>query len=290
MAGMRQKGDMMKQTRQARIFCALTSLALALPLFALGQTPARAQTPAGAEPRISLTLRDTPLRTALELLFQQSGLQHAVEAAVPNIPVTVNLRDATFATALRVITRLANVTYRKEGDVYVIGLRQPPAVETTTTEAAPPEQAQTPAEQTWEKIPIQFNHVAIFAYGFGGVVLPTEDQAQGGGLGGGLGGGYGGSLGGNFGGGFGGGYGGGLGGLGGGLGGFGGGLGGFGGLGGGLGGFGSGLGGFGGGLGGGLGGFGGGLGGFGGGLGGFGGGLGNVGYTGGPAFRSGGRF
>jgi hypothetical protein len=290
---LREEGDMMRQRRRERLVYTLTSLALALPLLALGQAPAGAQAAAGgqaaagAEPKISLTLRDTPLRTALELLFQQSGLQHAVEAAVPNIPVTVNLRDSTFATALRVITRLANVTYRKEGDVYVIGLRQPPTVEPTTTEAAPPEQAQTPAEQTWEKIPIQFNHVAVFAYGFGGVLLPTEDQVQsGGGYGGGLGG-YGGGLGGgNFGGGFGG-YGGGLGG---GLGGFGGGLGGFGGgLGGGLGGFGGGLGGFGGGLGGGLGGFGGGLGGFGGGLGGVSG-FGNTGYAGGPGFRSGGRF
>jgi hypothetical protein len=286
----------MRRTKGSGAWCAL---ALALPLLALGQNAARAQaaggqTAAGAEPKISLTLRDTPLRTALELLFQQSGLQHAVEAAVPNIPVTVNLRDSTFATALRVITRLAGVTYRKEGDVYVIGLRPPPAVESTTTETAPPEQAQTPTEQTWEKIPIQFNHAAIFAYAFGGTVLPTEDQVQSGG-GGGYGGGYGGGLGGGgYGGGYGGGLGGGLGGGGfggGGLGGFGGGgLGGFGG-----GGFGGGLGG--GGFGGGLGGFGGGLGGFGGGLGGggFGGGLGgfgggNGGYVGGPGFRRGGRF
>src|SRR6476660_9243097 len=147
---------MMRQTLGRRAVCALASLWLALPLLALGQRPASAQA-AAVEPKISLTLRDTPLRTALELLFQQSGLQHAVEATVPNIPVTVNLRDATFATALRVVTRLAGVTYRKEGDVYVIGLRLPPAVDYTTTEAALPEQAQRPTEQTWEKVPIQYN-------------------------------------------------------------------------------------------------------------------------------------
>src|SRR5215208_5327107 len=116
-----------------RILCALSTLALGLSMLALPQLPANAQAAAGSEPKISLTLRDTPLRSALELLFQQSGLQHAVEAAVPNIPVTLNLRDATFATALRVITRLAGVTYRKEGDVYVVGLRQPPPVETTSS-------------------------------------------------------------------------------------------------------------------------------------------------------------
>src|SRR5262249_31983646 len=155
---------------------ALASLALALPLLALRPAPADAQAAPGgqaaavAEPKISLTLRDTPLRTALELLFQQSGMQHAVEAAVPNIPVTVNVRDATFATALRVITRLAGVTYRKEGDVYVVGLRQPPAAEPTTTETAPTEQAQSPTEPIAEKIPVQFNHASIFSYAFGGAV------------------------------------------------------------------------------------------------------------------------
>jgi hypothetical protein len=270
-----------------RITTALTSLALGLTVLTLPQLPASAQAAAGSEPKISLTLRDTPLRSALELLFQQSGLQHAVEAAVPNIPVTLNLRDATFATALRVITRLAGVTYRKEGDVYVIGLRQPPAVETTTTEIAPPEQAATATEQTWEKIPIQFNSAVIFSLAFGGTQLPTEVDVQGGGGFGGGGFGGGGFGGGGFGGGgFGGGGFGGGGFGGGGLGGFGGG--GFGG--GGLGGFGGGFdGGFGGGLGGGFG--GGGLGGgLGGGFGGGGLGGGSGGFVGGPGFRRGGRF
>jgi hypothetical protein len=268
-----------------RITSAITALAIGLTILALPQPPANAQAAPGAEPKISLTLRDTPLRSALELLFQQSGLQHAVEAAVPNVPVTLNLRDATFATALRVITRLAGVTYRKEGDVYVIGLRQPPVAETTTTEIAPPEQAAVPTEQTWEKIPVQFNSAIALSAAFGGSILPTEVEVTGGfgagGAGGtGVGGSFGGGLGGlgNSGGGFGGGgfnsFGGG--------GGFGGGGFGGGGFDGGFGGGGFGGGGFGGG---GFGGGGFGGGGFGGG--GFGGG--GSGYVG-PGFRRGGRF
>src|SRR5262245_48681789 len=71
-------------------------------------------------------------------------------------------RNATFATALRVITRLASVTYRKEGDVYGIGLRPPPAVDPTTEEAAGPERAQTSAKEAREKALVQFEHAAIF--------------------------------------------------------------------------------------------------------------------------------
>src|SRR5205823_12247718 len=65
---------------------------------------------------ISISLRDAPLRTALETLFQGTGLQHAVEPAVPNFPITLDVREVPFSTALRTLLRLApGVTYRKEG-------------------------------------------------------------------------------------------------------------------------------------------------------------------------------
>jgi hypothetical protein len=206
----------MRQPHRRRILSVILWLMFAVPFFAPWQAPAIAEQAESAGPTISLTLRDTPLRSAMELLFQQSGQQHAVEAAVPNIPITVNLRDATFATALRVVTRLAGVTYRKEGDVYVIGLRPPPVVETTTTEAAAPDQPQAPSEPAVEKIPLQSTSAAIFAYLFNGRVAPGEEQVMGAGSG--LGAGYGGGLSGGLGGlngGFGNGLGAGLGGLGG---------------------------------------------------------------------------
>src|SRR5439155_4147241 len=98
--------------------------------------PARAQTPqagtpsgAGAAPAaapITLHLRDTPLRSALETLFEGTGLQHAVEPAVPNYPITLDIRDVPFSSALRTLLRLApGVTFRKEGEIYIVGMRQP---------------------------------------------------------------------------------------------------------------------------------------------------------------------
>jgi hypothetical protein len=182
----------MRQPHRRRTLAVILWLLFAVPFLAPWQGPAIAEEAGGAGPTISLTLRDTPLRSAMELLFQQSGQQHAVEAAVPNIPITVNLRDATFATALRVVTRLAGVTYRKEGDVYVIGLRPPPVVETTTTEATAPEQPQAPSEPAVEKIPLQSTSAAIFAYLFNGRVAPGEEQVMGAGSG--LGAGYGGGV------------------------------------------------------------------------------------------------
>jgi hypothetical protein len=234
----------------------------------------------------ALALRDVPLRTALETLFSSTGLQHAVVPAVPNYPITLDIREVSFSTALRTLLRLApGATYRKEGEVYVIGLRQPQVEQPTASQdVPPPESTNAPPQYQAEKIPVNFENYQTMAYVLGGQPVPTEDQiassilgSAGGGSAGGLGG-YGGGIGG---------YGGGIGGYGGGsLGGYGGGLGGFGG---GIGGFGSGLGGFGsgiGGFGGSLGGLGGGLSGFGGGISGLGGysGIGGFGGTGGTTY------
>ena len=69
---------------------------------------------------------------------QGSGLQHAVEQAVPNYPITLDIRDVPFDTALRTLLRLApQVTYRKEGDIFIIGMRQP-QVDTTASDPGCP--------------------------------------------------------------------------------------------------------------------------------------------------------
>jgi len=225
------------------------SLALSAPLFPTCATAAPAAAGArGEASNVTLSLRDAPLRTALQTLFEGSGMQHAVEPAVPNYPITLDIRDVSFSTALRTMLRLApGVTFRKDGDIYIIGMRQPQVEQPTVgTDVTPPDQTQAVAEAQSEKIPLNYSHYLVMSYVLGGQQIPTEDQVQGGGGGGGFGGGGGGFGGGLGGGGFGGGLGGG---------GFGGGLGG-GGFGGGLGGGGFGGGGFGGG------GFGGGTGGF----------------------------
>jgi len=174
---------------------ALVGLAVPLAtLAAAGGARAQAQAPdaAPAEQKITLDLRDVPFRTAIEALFEKTGLQYAVEPSVPNIPVRVTVRDIDFTTALRTITRLGGATYRKEGQIYIVGLRLPPQPQQELTTEIGPEQAPADqlAYQTWEKIPILFNSYAVMAYAFGGQVLPTEDQIQpGGGGGGGYGGG-----------------------------------------------------------------------------------------------------
>jgi hypothetical protein len=155
---------------------------------------AKAAPAAGAADRmVSLNLRDTPLRTALQMLFEGSGQQHAVENSVPNVPITLQIRDIPFQTALRTLVRLAGVTFQKDGEIFIVRLRQP-APEFTASIVEPPAPTETLAgtrDEVVEKIPINYLHPAIVAYLVGGQLIPTEDQVQpgfGGGAYGGLGG------------------------------------------------------------------------------------------------------
>jgi hypothetical protein len=283
-------GDHIMMSRARRWITASAAALLALGL-GLTTLPARAQTPETADKKITLTLKDAPLRTVIDQIFAGSGIQYAIDANVPDVPVTLSIRDVSLQSALRTVVRLAagqvpNLTATRDGDIYLVRIKPPMAALTVPTDAEAPPETNQVLEITWEKIPIQFNNVLAILIGLtqGNLgVIPTEFEVMGssggglGGQGGGQGGGFGGGQGGGFGGGgqggFGGGGQGGFGGGGGGLGG-----GGFGG--GGQGGFGGGgFGGGGGGLGGG--GFGGGGGGFGGGGGGFGGGGGGLGGFGG---------
>src|SRR5947209_11190855 len=161
--------------------------------------PANAPVAAGtAPPPVTLSLRDVPLRTALQTLFEGSGLQHAVEPAVPNYPITLDVRDVPFSTALRTLLRLApGVTYRKEGDIYIVGMR-PAQVETQNTaqDIQPPDQTTTVAEYQYEKVPLNYTHYQVMGYVLSAQPIPTEDQVQSGGGGGGYGGGLGGISGG----------------------------------------------------------------------------------------------
>src|SRR5262249_58186384 len=92
------------------------------------------------------------------------------------------VHDVPFATALRTLLRLApGVTYRKEGDVYIIGMR-PPQVDNTNnvTDIQAPDQTNTVAEYQYEKLPLNYTHYQVMGYVLGGQTIPTEADVTGG--------------------------------------------------------------------------------------------------------------
>ncbi|MCC2671641.1 MAG: hypothetical protein K0Q72_4112, partial [Armatimonadetes bacterium] len=163
-------------------------LALALAGVIAPLPPARAQAP-DSDKKVTVNLRDIPLRSAVDSLFAGTGLQYSVDPNVMNVPVNLTLRDVGVQAALRLLVRQAasvqpGLTFSKDGDIYQIRVRQA-VVAAPVPEDLPPEFTAEKTEFTWEKIPIQFNNVAVFVMAFGGQMLPSEADVLMGGQGGG---------------------------------------------------------------------------------------------------------
>ncbi len=167
--------------------------------------------PAEAVKPISVNFRDTPLRNAVELIFQGSGVDYTVEPNVPSVPITISLKDRPLEFVLRTVVRQAaaavpGLTFSRDGNFYSIRIRAatPPAA--PPVEPEPAEDIAAQQAPQWEKISLQYVHPALVAMLFGGQVIDgsTILAIESGGLAGG-GGGFGGGGGGFGGGGFGGG-------------------------------------------------------------------------------------
>jgi hypothetical protein len=125
--------------RVSRLFHEPAAPAAAAPGDPFGR-PARpagphpAPAPADGERKLTLSMRDAPLRAVIEQVFAGSGRGYTIAPNVPDVPITLSLRDVSLETALRTVIRQASasvpgLTHAREGDVYVIRIRPNGAVD-----------------------------------------------------------------------------------------------------------------------------------------------------------------
>jgi len=109
----------------------LAAIALALSAVAAA---AAAQEPTGdlSSQTISLDLREVPFSEALADLACRTGIDYVL-AHEPQVKVTLALENVSAETALKALLSLADMTYRLDGEVYVIEPGPEPA-----REPAPP--------------------------------------------------------------------------------------------------------------------------------------------------------
>src|SRR5687768_2053193 len=107
---------------------------------------------AGGERKITLALREVPLRTVLDNIFSSSGLQYTVDSNIPDPLITLNIRDVGLQQALRNVISIARsqipgLALRKEGDLYMIQIKRetPPS---SPVEDTPPEETAVETETT----------------------------------------------------------------------------------------------------------------------------------------------
>ena len=86
--------------------------------------PVRAQD-VGQQMIPSLELDQADVREALRALFKNVGVSYSIAPEVQG-PVTCSLRNVTFEAALQNILKQVNATYRVEGGIYQIVLKEEP--------------------------------------------------------------------------------------------------------------------------------------------------------------------
>ena len=105
---------------------------------------------------ITLELKDAPIRTSLEMLFKQAGVNnYVIDNNVAGF-VSMNIKELPFDVALKLIMRSAAepLTYTKENGVYIVKVRiisPAPANPVPDFTAAPPT-----GNVIWERIPLTF--------------------------------------------------------------------------------------------------------------------------------------
>jgi hypothetical protein len=97
------------------------TLVAMLALTVLVGAPLAAQAQQDTPPPVTIDLRDAPIRSALEQIFNSANLQYTIDPQVSGF-VTLKIRDQPFENALKLIMRTATIplTYTKENNVYIV--------------------------------------------------------------------------------------------------------------------------------------------------------------------------
>jgi hypothetical protein len=106
---------------------------------------------------ISLELRDTPVRTALEMVFKQAGIKsYVIDNDVDGIIGTVNVTEQSVESALKLIMRTNSklLTYVIENNVYIVKKR---IINSTPPSSVPDVLTNNvPNSVSFERIPLIF--------------------------------------------------------------------------------------------------------------------------------------
>jgi type II secretory pathway component HofQ len=152
-----------------------------------GDTPK--DTPKETTKHVTIQFKDVPIKSAIQMLFDGTGLNYAVDPTVTGT-VNVSLVDVPFADALSTILKISNppLTVRKENGIYMIA---PQKQDVTPVVTAPPDLAATAEaptverKKTLEKISIGYADVYDIATIFGAQTVASRATQMSGGFGGG---------------------------------------------------------------------------------------------------------
>lgn len=144
---------------------------IGLALFATGLCVAQEEAVETAP--VSISLKSARVSDALEMLFKQRPeLKYSFrDQEIDQTPITMSLPNVSFDVALRNVLKAANLTYRKESEIYVI-TKQVDTVDGITAETTQIEE-QKNTKRT-EKIKLRYADASMIAYMLGGTILQVS--------------------------------------------------------------------------------------------------------------------
>jgi len=91
--------------------CAATAICIG------GPVAAQAQATNG---NVNLELKDTEVKSAVEVLFRNTGKNFSIDSNVTGTIGALSIKDVPFDAALKSLTKSAGLVYRVDGGVYII--------------------------------------------------------------------------------------------------------------------------------------------------------------------------
>ncbi|MDH7482127.1 MAG: hypothetical protein QHH26_09180 [Armatimonadota bacterium] len=107
------------------------------------------------EPLVTVQFRDTPIKSAIEVLFRGTNRGYVLESGTNGL-VTCSIKDTPFDQALNAVLRSAGCTHRIENGVYIICPKKQETQIYAQQEPWVKEQEQSKPKTRVVKIPIQF--------------------------------------------------------------------------------------------------------------------------------------
>lgn len=109
---------------------------------------------------VSIDLKDVDVRSALEILFKNTGKNFTIDQDVSGVIPSISFKDVPFDLALKNIARTSGLTYRIDKDIYLISKRQEaatPAVDPNTIPQSAIQDEPETQDSEIEKIQLNFS-------------------------------------------------------------------------------------------------------------------------------------
>jgi len=133
------------------VACAAMAMCIVMP-------PVAAQTSKPGN-TVNLELKDTDVKSAIEVLFRNTGKNFSIDPNVQGTIAALSIKDVPFDTALRSLTKSAGLVYRQDGTVYIISMK--PDMSTIANNPPPPQIETAPVDEPTTEPEVRIEKIAL---------------------------------------------------------------------------------------------------------------------------------